>query len=168
MVNESERSEDGAALWAKAKHAFGPAESGQVPDDVTIAAYLEGRLDSTAAARIEAWLTASEAGLDLVAAARTSLAAPVKEAPDRAVQRAQALVGFAPRQSTRGLFGWLSDLVPPAWHPAHALGVICVLVLLGAGSFELGREGAMAFAEPQQTVEEDLASSGVWPSDSFL
>jgi len=168
MVNESERAEDGAALWAQAKEACGPAECGHAPDELIIAAYLDGRLDDSDTARIEAWLAASDSGVDLVASARTSLLAPPEEAPDRAVQRAQALVGFNARESSPGLTGWLMSLLPPAWQPAHALGALCVLALLGAGSFELGREGAMALAEPQQAAEEDLASNGFWPSDSLL
>src|SRR5215216_5378375 len=81
--------------------------------DLDFAAWLEGRLSETAAARIEAAVAADpemrRAALDL----SEVLGMPLPAAPARLEVRAKALVGFEveqrPEQHTGrvGLFGWL-------------------------------------------------------------
>jgi len=98
-------------LWQRLATDRGVA-SGTV-SDLDFAAWLEGRLSETAAARIEAAVAADpemrRAALEL----SEVLGMPLPAAPARLEVRAKALVGFEveqrPEQHTGrvGLFGWL-------------------------------------------------------------
>ena len=72
---------DGARLWARARpgwRAFAsPGEalgvSGEAPDPLILAAYLDGTLDLAERERVEAWMAAFPEALELMAAARQTL-----------------------------------------------------------------------------------------------
>jgi len=94
-------------LWQRLATDRGVA-SGPV-SDLDFAAWLEGRLSETAAARIEAAVAADpemrRAALEL----SEVLGMPLPAAPARLEVRAKALVGFEVEQRAPrvGLFGWL-------------------------------------------------------------
>ena len=94
-------------LWQRLATDRGVA-SGTV-SDLDFAAWLEGRLSETAAARIEAAVAADpemrRAALEL----SEVLGMPLPAAPARLEVRAKALVGFVVEQRAPrvGLFGWL-------------------------------------------------------------
>jgi anti-sigma factor RsiW len=94
-------------LWQRLATDRGVA-SGTV-SDLDFAAWLEGRLSETAAARIEAAVAADpemrRAALEL----SDVLGMPLPAAPARLEVRAKALVGFEVEQRAPrvGLFGWL-------------------------------------------------------------
>ena len=94
-------------LWQRLATDRGVA-SGTV-SDLDFAAWLEGRLSETAAARIEAAVAADpemrRAALEL----SEVLGMPLPAAPARLEVRAKALVGFEVEQRAPrvGLFGWL-------------------------------------------------------------
>src|SRR3977135_2338992 len=81
----------------------------QAVSDLDFAAWLEGRLSETAAARVDAAVAADPemrlAALDLA----DILGKPLPVAPARLEVRAKALVGFEAEQRTKrvGLFDWL-------------------------------------------------------------
>ena len=94
-------------LWrslAAAQH-----DAPQAVSDLDFAAWLEGRLSETAAARVDAAVAADPemrlAALDLA----DILGKPLPVAPARLEVRAKALVGFEAEQRTKrvGLFDWL-------------------------------------------------------------
>src|SRR5882762_8633188 len=97
-------------LWRSL--ATGPVASDAVSgavSDLDFAAWLEGRLSETAAARVDAAVAADPemrlAALDLA----DILGKPLPVAPARLEVRAKALVGFEAEQRTKriGLFDWL-------------------------------------------------------------
>ena len=145
----------GRALWRRTK-VIGreTAATGRAVDDGMIAAWLDGRLSETDAARVERHLVEYPQALQAVLDIRNALAdaarAPV---PDRVVVRAQALVGFAAeRKATRGglagLFGTLFGTGRRALEMA-AVGAAFVVVI--AGGFSLGGGTQEAFAHAAQT-----------------
>ncbi len=146
---------DGAGLWTRARPGWRAAESEasrEVPDTLVLAAYLDGALNETERADIEAWMAASPEAQDLMIAVREALieetpmaapaAAPVA-APASLVSRAQGLVRAPVREPT-GLGVWLRGTIgfePEAWRPLAWAGVAAALLVVSAGGFELGRLG---------------------------
>jgi len=94
-------------LWRSLSAAWDDAP--EAMSDLDFAAWLEGRLPETQAARIDAVVAADpemrRAALDLA----DILGKPLPAAPARLEVRAKALVGFEAEQRTRrvGLFDWL-------------------------------------------------------------
>jgi len=121
-------------LWQSL--ATGPAASPAV-SDLDFAAWLEGRLSETDAARIEAAVAANPemrmAAMDLA----DILGKPLPAAPVRMAVRAQALVGFeverqAPRRS------WFAGLLEGFALPRAAMATAAIMVaisgfLMGGG-----------------------------------
>ncbi|HZQ00807.1 MAG TPA: hypothetical protein VFB13_14790 [Reyranella sp.] len=126
--------------------------------DMDFAAWLEGRLSETAAARIEAAVAADpalrRAALDLA----DILGKPLPEAPARMAVRAQALVGFeAERQARRG--GWLVEFL--SW--GATLGVpraamVTAAVLVAASGFMLGGGLGQSYAQQKYVVASNQAT----------
>ena len=102
-----------------AKPCHGPCVASGAVSDLDFAAWLEGRLSETAAARIEAAVAADpemrRAALEL----SEVLGMPLPAAPARLEVRAKALVGFEVEQRAGrvGLFDWLFAS-EPALRPA--------------------------------------------------
>ena len=62
------------------------------PDSLTLAGYIDGRLDEAARKEVERWLADSPDGIDLLRSVRRSLSTPAPMAPDSLVRNAAALV----------------------------------------------------------------------------
>src|SRR5690349_19528107 len=99
---------DDKALWRKL--AIGRPVAPVAVSDMDFAAWLEGRLPESTAARIEAAVAADhdlrQAALDLA----DILGKPLPAAPTRVAIRAQALVGFPAERQVRQ--SWLTSLLP--------------------------------------------------------
>ena len=171
-----DRLEDGAALWRRAREGWhAAAETEAEPDALSVAAYLEGRLDETGAEAVETWMAAEPEALKSVLSARAVLAeAPdpkTHPVPESMIARAQGVVrGRSSRGQARGqirgqtrgqtwgstwadaLLGGLDGLLrPAAW-----AGAATVLLLVSVSGFELGRAGAEYRASLDAAVARDL------------
>ena len=171
---------DGAGLWARARpgwRAFAspgeaPGVSGEAPDPLILAAYLDGTLDLAERERVEAWMAAFPEALELMAAARQTLEKGSREpSPESLILRAQGLVR-APLREPAGLRAWLRGLAGleiQAWRPLAWAGVTAVLLVVSAGGFELGRLGTERLVSVQSaTLGDDLALGLDDPADDFL
>jgi anti-sigma factor RsiW len=136
--------------------------------DLDFAAWLEGRLSETAAARIEAAVAADpemrRAALEL----SEVLGMPLPVAPARLEVRAKALVGFEVEQRTRraGMFDWLfaSDrrFVLPRVATLTAAVIIAISgFMLGGGLGESMAQDRYARGDTANELTEFLASDGI-------
>ena len=171
---------DGARLWARARPGWralaspgeAPGVSGEAPDPLILAAYLDGTLDLAERERVEAWMAAFPEALDLMAAALETLGEGSREpSPESLILRAQGLVR-APLREPAGLRAWLRGLAGleiQAWRPLAWAGVTAVLLVVSAGGFELGRLGTERLVSVQSaTLGDDLALGLDDPADDFL
>jgi anti-sigma factor RsiW len=137
-------------LWQSL--AAGRDDAPQTVSDLDFAAWLDGRLSETAAARIEAAVAADpemrRAALELA----DILGSPLPAAPVRLEVRAKALVGFEAEQRTRrvGLLDWLfaSDR---RFAFQRAVAVTAALVIAVSG-FMLGGGLGVSVAEERYAV----------------
>jgi hypothetical protein len=99
---------DDKALWQSlaAERPVAPT----AVSDMEFAAWLEGQLPETAAARIEAAVAADPALRQAALELADILGKPLPAAPPRMAVRAQALVGFAAERQVRK--SWLASLLP--------------------------------------------------------
>ena len=145
--------------------ASGPL-SGSV-SDLDFAAWLEGRLSETAAARIEAAVAADpemrRAALEL----SEVLGMPLPAAPARLEVRAKALVGFeVEKQAARvGLFDWLFAMNRRFALPRLAMMTAAVIIaasgfMLGGGLGESMAQDRYADAQSNE-LTEFLVSDGI-------
>jgi hypothetical protein len=160
-------------LWRSLSAAWDDAP--EAMSDLDFAAWLEGRLPETQAARIDAVVAADpemrRAALDLA----DILGKPLPAAPPRLEGRAKALVGFEAEQRTRrvGLFDWLfaSDR---RFAMQRAVALTAALVIAVSGFMLGGGLGASVVEEryalntPQTTstdssneLTEFLVSDGI-------
>lgn len=165
MSGESNIGKAGAELWARARGAMGSrAEPGEAPDDLTLAAYLDGTLDPEARDRVEAWMAGSSDALDLVVAAREALAAAPAPAPQGLLERARGLVRAQGSEQDRrrdggGLAARLAAwLVPEVGflRPAMWAAAVSLFLLVSISGFELGRLGAVQMVALQSIPADDL------------
>ncbi len=172
MTEETNKSKAGAELWARAREGWRTAAAApDAPDSLTLAAYLDGTLDQAALERVETWMAASPAALDLVISARSAQAAVPGAAPDGLRSRAQGLGRAPPPRARAGLGAWLSGLVAfqvEAWRPVAWAGVTAVLLAVSTGGFELGRRGALHMAPVQTAASDDLGFGLSDPADELL
>ena len=148
--------EVGAALWRRARDPWLDAVGAvEAPDETTLAAYLDGRLDEAAAAGVEAWMAAVPEALDNVLGARAALAETPGRAPAHVVARARGAVrGRSARGTGRAgsLFGAFTGLLrPAAW-----AGAAAALSLAAVSGFELGRTGVEHLAALDAAVSQDV------------
>jgi hypothetical protein len=99
---------DDKALWRSlaTEQPVAPA----AVSDMDFAAWLEGSLPETEAARIDAAVTADPALRQAALELADILGKPLPAAPARMAVRAQALVGFPAERPARK--GWLASLLP--------------------------------------------------------
>ena len=132
----------------------------QPVSDLDFAAWLDGRLPETAAARIEAAVAADpvmrRAALDLA----DVLGRPLPAAPPRLTVRAQALVGFAAEHQAAGggFFGRLFSSGPRYALPRAAMAAVAI-VIAGAG-FIVGGGLGESFAQQRYGSDVTQASAG--------
>jgi anti-sigma factor RsiW len=145
--------------------ASGPL-SGSV-SDLDFAAWLEGRLSETAAARIEAAVAADPAMRRAALELSEVLGMPLPAAPARLEVRAKALVGFeveerAPRV---GLFDWLFAMNRRFALPRLATMTAAVIIavsgfMLGGGLGESMAQDRYANSQSNE-LTEFLVSDGI-------
>ena len=178
MSEEYGNGGDGARLWARARPGWralaapggAPGASGEAPDPLILAAYLDGALDQAERERVEAWMAASPEALDLIAAAREALGQEPGATPESLISRAQGLVR-APVREPAGLLAWLRGLTGfevQAWRPIAWAGVTAVLLVASAGGFELGRLGTEQLASIQTAAGDDLDLGLDDPADDLI
>ncbi len=149
MVKRQDDREADRAIWQAARDALrAEAARAAPPNEMDVAAYLDGRLEGKELERVEAWMASSEDAVDLVTAARESLALRPGRAPEAVIRRATALVD-GPAAEQHG--GWLERL-PSAvsaalWRPALSAAAAAIFLLVCAGSFELGRQESGSLAQ---------------------
>lgn len=139
--------------------------------DLDFAAWLEGRLSETAAARIEAAVAADpemrRAALEL----SEVLGMPLPAAPARLEVRAKALVGFEVEQHKEqraprvGLFDWLFAMNRRFALPRLAMMTAAVIVaisgfMLGGGLGESMAQDRYAYTQASE-LTEFLVSDGI-------
>ncbi len=175
MSEEYGNGGDGARLWARARPGWRAAAaveaSGEAPDTLILAAYLDGALDEAGRAAVEAWMAATPAALELMISARADLGQAPGAAPENLVSRAQGLVR-APLRESAGRGAWLRGLfgfAPEAWRPLAWAGVTAALLVVSAGGFELGRLGTERLV-PVQTAAlgDDLGLGLDDPADDLI
>jgi len=166
-INQSD-----AALWAAARDAwYEKAGDLPPPDALTLAAYLDGRLDAEGRERVETWMVGSDEALDFMLAARTAAA---EAAPAAVVVRAQGLVGGPQHETRRAggpvarLFAPLGDWFAGALQPAGWVASAAAALLLAAGAFELGRFGTQEIAAIESLLGQEIAANLPQTSDDFL
>jgi hypothetical protein len=169
MTERDRRAERDAELWRRLREearAPAPAEglAADAPDEMALAAYLDGTLDPPAREALEARLAAAPEALDLLLAARAALAEPDAAAPESLVRRASALVADPPGRSLaarlRGLFAPLRQ--PLGWSAAAA-GVLVACVV----GFQLGQIGYASSDGPDR-LEVAEAVFGLEPDEDEI
>jgi anti-sigma factor RsiW len=166
MREDKTKTEEGAALWRRAREAGAPQVEDEAPEALWLAAYLDGSLAEDEAARLEARLAGDPALLDEVLALRETLAAGPAAAPAAVVTRAQALRPDqkAQQATARKEGSWFGHLLAGWLRPAVPAFAAVALVLACAGAFELGRyQGEQMDA----TQSAEVADSDV-PVDLLL
>jgi hypothetical protein len=158
-MNEQDRREQrDAELWRRLRDEARAGVDGgseEAPDEMTLAAYLDGTLDERAREPIEAWLAAAPEALDLLLAAREALAEPGAAAPEALVRRASALV---PDPPGRGLAAWFGGLFAPAGGLAQPLGwsgAAVGVVLACLVGFQLGQAGYLSAQSLEQLADAE-------------
>ncbi len=176
MSEEYGKARDGAGLWARARPGWRSAIASRTaegaPNPLMLAAYLDDTLDEAGRAAVEAWMAGSPEALDSMIAARDGLAETPGRAPKGLVSRAQGLVR-RPVAASAGLGAWLRGLIgfePEVWRPLAWAGVTAVLmVVVSAGSFELGRLGTERLVPVQTaTLGDDLELGLDDPADDLI
>lgn len=152
---------DDKALWRSlaTEQPVAPA----AVSDMDFAAWLEGALPETEAARIDAAVTADpvlrRAALELA----DILGKPLPPAPARMAVRAQALVGFpAERQARKG---WLSLLLPDF---SQGMGfqrgaLVATAVVVAAVGFVMGGGLSQHYEEAVYASSQSSSSTAVRP-----
>jgi hypothetical protein len=156
MTEKSMREERDRALWRRLRAEYEDSAAGEAcaPDEMALAAYLEGTLDEAECAEVEAWLAAAPEGLDLVLAAREALAEPSVAAPEAVVRRAAALV---PDPPGRRLAGRLRGVFMPLWQPLGWSGAVAGVLLACVVGFQLGQSGYQSTVALEQL---EIAEAG--------
>jgi anti-sigma factor RsiW len=154
MTEQNRNNADDRALWLSVDRSWAERGLGEAPGPMTLAAYLDHRLEPADQARVEAWMAASPEVLDLVATARATLQAGSAPAPEPVVARAQAL---RPEPAGRrfSLAEWLTGVFAPLRIAAMS-GVAAAMILAAIAGFELGRTGYLHMAALDGQQSEDL------------
>jgi len=117
--------------------------------DNDFAAWLEGRLPETEAARIEAAVVADPILRHSAIELADILGKPLPAAPARMAVRAQALVGFEVEREVRG--GWLSGLLSFG-RPIGRAAFATLALFVAVSGFMLGGGLGESYAEQKYVV----------------
>jgi hypothetical protein len=143
---------DDKALW-QSLATTPPVAPGTI-SDMEFAAWLEGQLPETEAARIDAAVTADPALRQAALELADVLGKPLPVPPPRLAVRAQALVGFAAERPRKS---WLASLLPDFGQglafqrgalAATAVMVAAVGFMLGDGLSQHYEDGTYASSQP--------------------
>ena len=144
-------------LWQSL--ATGPVASDVVSEavsDMDFAAWLEGHLSETEAARIEAAVSSNPemrlAAMDLA----EILGMPLPAAPARMAVRAQALVGFE-AERTAARRGWLAGLFEGFAVPRAVMAAATVIVAISG--FMMGGGLGESFAQEKNAAKTEIVST---------
>jgi anti-sigma factor RsiW len=144
-------------LWQSL--AIGPVASDAVSgaiSDMDFAAWLEGNLSETEAARIDAAVAADPEMRRTAMDLSEILGMPLPAAPARMAVRAQALVGFeVERQQAR--HGWLAGLFDGFALPRAVMAAATVVVAISG--FMLGGGLGESYAQEKQSVTAPAGQS---------
>ena len=153
-------SPDDKALWRSLaiEQPVAPA----AVSDIDFAAWLEGTLPDTEAARIDAAVTADPALRQAALELADILGKPLPAAPARMAVRAQALVGSAERQARKG---WLSLLLP---NFSEGMGfqrgaLAATAVIVAAVGFMMGGGISKHYEEAVYASSQSSSSTDVRP-----
>jgi hypothetical protein len=149
-------------LWRRL--AVGSIAEPRPVDEMTFAAWIDGRLGEAESARVEAAVAAAPEMRRAALEIADILAKPLPRAPERMVVRAHALVGFdAERRGARGgLFQrWLNWAAPYALQRA---AVTIAAVAIAAGGFTMGGGLGTSVMRQQQAQAGGSQKAGT-PSD---
>lgn len=173
MREENDKTDEGAALWRRARASWSPVRDDDAPDPLLLAAWLDGRLAEDEAARLEARLTAEPALLDELLGLREGLAAVAEAAPAGVVERARALRAAGPgkvplaRAAAAERPSLLDRLFGSLLRPAVPALAAIALLFACAGALELGRyqaeqlDSAQTAAASDSDVPVDLLMGGL-------
>lgn len=151
----------GAALWRQTQAAFAAPATGEALDSMTLAAYLDGRLDAVAAEQVEARLAADPAALTLFLAADESLGA-TQAVPAALLARAGKLVP-ASAENRYGFIGRLFGARDRSGgfrlRPALLAASLMAILVVSVAGFEIGRFGYAVAEEAYFPATDDLAQA---------
>src|SRR5579885_1705321 len=141
--------QDGLALWRRWRSRT-PALARDGGDKaLLLAAYLDGRLRGAKAEAVEDWLVDHPEALDDMIAARALQRAPLPEAPEAMIARAQALIA-----RPNGSVVPLAPAAQRGWRSAAAWsGVAAGLLATSLIGFTLGSSAYLDVMAPRSTVE---------------
>lgn len=145
-------------LWRRLA-AGGTVAPHQV-DDMTFAAWIDGRLAEAESAQVDAAVAATPEMRRAALEIADILAKPLPAAPERMVVRARALVGFeAERRAARGglLSRWLNWAAPYALQRA---AVTVAAVAIAAGGFTMGGGLGTSLMRQQQAQASSSQKTG--------
>lgn len=153
MTEKDTKNKQSEALWREAREAWQESAGGRAldaADAMTLAAYLDGRLEAEEAEAAEARLAADPALLEAVADLQGLVPAPVSApVPESLIARAQGLVREQPKGEGPAKVGWIARWFPSGvMQPLGVAGAMAALVIVCGLSFELGRSGWAAIDEP--------------------
>lgn len=131
--------------------------------DMDFAAWLEGSLSETEAARIDAAVTADPALRQAALELADILGKPLPVAPARMAVRAQALVGFAAERPART--GWLASLFPDFGRGLgfHRGALAATAVIVAAVGFVMGGGIGKHYEEAVYASSQSPSSTEVRP-----
>jgi anti-sigma factor RsiW len=156
MNEKSKREQKDRAFWHRLRAESQDFVAGEAwaPDEMALAAYLDGTLEEAGRAELEDWLAAAPEGLDLVLAAREALAEPSTAAPEAVVRRAAALVPDPPEGR---LADRLRGVFTPLWQPLGWSAAVAGVLVACVVGFQLGQSGY----ESIETLEQlEIAEAG--------
>jgi hypothetical protein len=140
-------------LWQSL--AIGPVASTAV-SDMDFAAWLEGRMSETEAARIEAAVAADPEMRRTAMDLSEILGMPLPTAPARMAVRAQALVGFAVERQ-RANRGWLAGLFDGFALPRAVMAAATVVVAISG--FMMGGGLGESYAQEKHPITASTTQS---------
>jgi anti-sigma factor RsiW len=139
-------STDEAALWRRWRHvAQDGGAAGAEPDELTLAAYAESRLDAEAVEAVEDWLAVNPQAARDVLAARQALALAGSAASEAIIARATMLVGAGGSGSQ--VLAFRRPQTRPSWRRAAAWGAVAASILVASlAGFAMGNTTYVSLA----------------------
>jgi len=154
-----------AALWRRFRRDASALSEGSATDPMLLAAYLDGRLDETETAAVEAMLVEDlRRGGDLLDTVALSVSAePVAVSPELARSLADLrpqTVGTSPDRHSlvETLMGWLRTA--QLLRAGSVAAMLLAAVYVGNTAFELGQEAQTAESGVNTASENGFAESG--------